>query len=381
MKKIMLMTNALYGGGAEKILQTVVSHLDRSKYDVTLYSMHREELDTSLYRGSLTYRAVFDSYRGNSKLMTVLHSLYAKVRGKLFTMLPATAFYRLFIRGTYDVEVAFIEGESTKIVSGSPNRRSKKLVWVHVDLKANPWTAFLYKDDADEAAHYRRFDKVLCVSDGVREAFLTKYDVEPTRTATHYNPIDRETILQRAEEETPLEETSRLRLITVGRLVHQKGYDRLIRCAAQLRREGFDFELYILGEGEERTMLERLVQEHGLQDRVFLPGFQRNPYAWMKRSDVMVCSSRAEGFSTVVTEAVVLGLPVISTDCAGIRELFGEADCGLITENSEEALCDALHEMLAAPEKLESYASESRKRSRDFTLEISMKKLEELLNS
>ena len=381
MKKVMLMTNTLYGGGAEKVLQTIVSNLDRSKYDVTLYSMHREELDTSLYCGALTYRAVFDSYRGNSKLMTVLHSLHAKVRGKLFTMLPAAAFYRLFIRGTYDVEVAFIEGESTKIVSGSSNRRSRKLAWVHVDLLANPWTDFLFKGAEDEAQHYRKFDKVLCVSDGVRETFLAKYGVETERTATHYNPIDREAILRRAEETAPLGAHSRLRMITVGRLVPQKGYDRLVRCAAQLRREGFDFELYILGEGEERALLEQLVRENELQDCVFMPGFQRNPYAWMKMSDVMVCSSRAEGFSTVVTEAVVLGLPVISTDCAGIRELFGDANCGVITENCEEALCAALREMLVAPEKLESYAAESRKRSRAFTLEISMEKLEELLDS
>ena len=378
MKKIMLMTNTLYGGGAEKVLQTIVSNLDRSKYDVTLYSMHREELDTSLYRGALTYRAVFDSYRGHSKSAALLHGLYAKVRGKLFTLLPSAVFYRLFIRGTYDVEVAFIEGESTKIVSGSPNRQSRKLAWVHIDLQANPWTAFLYGGDTDEAAHYRRFDKVLCVSDSVRQAFLEKFALPAQKVETQYNPIDRQAILHLAEDAVDLGEKKCLRMISVGRLVPQKGFDRLLRCADRLHKEGFDFELYILGEGGDRTMLEQLVQEAGLEDRVFLPGFQSNPYAWMKQCDLMVCSSRSEGFSTVVTEGVVLGLPVVSTDCAGVRELFGEANCGVITENEEQALYEALRQVLAEMDCLREYAAESRARSSYFSLHAAMDRLDTL---
>lgn len=175
MKKIMFMTNTLYGGGAEKVLQTILKNLNYEKYDVTLYSMHREALDPEKYPPNLKYRVVFDAYSGHSRLIRYLHGLYAKVRGKAFQILPSSIFYRLFIRGTYDVEVAFIEGESTKIVAGSPNKKSRKIAWVHTDMLVNPWTDFLYKNKQDESLRYQKFDNIVCVSDGVKQAFLRKY--------------------------------------------------------------------------------------------------------------------------------------------------------------------------------------------------------------
>ena len=171
----MFMTNTLYGGGAEKVWQTILKNLNYEKYDVTLYSLHREVLDPKRYPSNLKYRVVFDAYSGHSCLVRFLHGLYAKIRGKCFQMLPSSAFYRLFIRGTYDVEVAFIEGESTKIVAGSSNKKSRKIAWIHVDLEANPWTDFLYKNKQDESIHYQKFDNIVCVSDGVKKAFLRKY--------------------------------------------------------------------------------------------------------------------------------------------------------------------------------------------------------------
>lgn len=177
MKKIMFMTNTLYGGGAEKVLQTILKNLDYGKYDVTLYSMHREPLDPEKYPPNLKYRAVFDAYSGHSHLIRFLHAQYARIRGKCFQILPSGIFYRLFIRGQYDVEVAFIEGESTKIIAGSPNKKSKKLAWVHVDLETNPWTDFLYKNRLDESLHYQRFDQIVCVSNEVKKAFVRKYGI------------------------------------------------------------------------------------------------------------------------------------------------------------------------------------------------------------
>ncbi len=178
MKKIMFMTNTLYGGGAEKVLQTILKNLNYEKYDVTLYSMHREVLDPEKYPKNLKYRAVFDAYSGHSRLGRFLYGLYAIVRGKCFQILPSTVFYRLFIRGTYDVEVAFIEGESTKIIAGSPNKKSRKIAWVHTDMLVNPWTDFLYKNKQDESRHYQKFDSIVCVSDGVKQSFLSKYSFE-----------------------------------------------------------------------------------------------------------------------------------------------------------------------------------------------------------
>ena len=176
MKRIMFMTNSMYGGGAEKVLQTLLHNLDRTKYDVTVYSMHEEEIRPECYPTDITYKSVFGGYHGKSAVGKRLHSILGKIKGKLFLTAPSWLFYLLYFHEKYDVEVAFIEGEATKIISGSTNKHSKKIAWVHVDLQANPWTDFLYKSAEDESKHYRKFDQIVCVSEGVREAFYNKYE-------------------------------------------------------------------------------------------------------------------------------------------------------------------------------------------------------------
>lgn len=79
-------------------------------------------------------------------------------------------------------------------------------------------------------------------------------------------------------------------------------------------------ELVILGEGSRRRELEGQAAALGVADSVLMPGFRENPYPWMATADVFVCSSRSEGMSTVVTEALALGLPVLAVECSGVRE-------------------------------------------------------------
>lgn len=380
MKKVMFMINSLNGGGAEKVLQTLLSHLDYEKYDVTLYSMHRENIAELNYPSQIHYKVVFDRYTGENALRRCVHEFTGKVKGKLFNTVPSRLFYALYFHEKYDVEIAFIEGESTKIISGSTNRRSKKYAWVHIDLRQNPWTDFLYKSAEDESSHYAAFDRIFCVSESVRSAFLSKYDIFPEKTAVQYNPIDRAEILRKAQLPCEIAEKTAIRMIAVGRLVRQKGFDRLIEIAAKLRDDGFQFELLILGEGEERQALEALIQARNLDHEVCLLGFRANPYPIMATGDLLVCSSRSEGFSTVVTEGVILGLPVVSTDCAGIRELFGLAQCGVITENNSQALYAALKEVLSAPQKREHFREEAEKRGTYFSLVNTMRSVERILD-
>ena len=381
-KKILFMLNGLHGGGAEKVFHTFINNLNSNKYELTIYTMHPENIDSYIsYNGKMTYKSVFGNLKCKTAVGKILSHLLTRIKGKLFAVLPSKVFYRLFIREKADVEVAFIEGESTKIISGSTNDKSKKYAWVHIDLEKNPWTDFLYRSAEDEREHYLAFDKILCVSDSVRDAFIRKYHFDGERVGTQYNPLDRNDILKKSEEKAELSNHTRLRMITVGRLVEQKGYDRLIRIADRLKKDGCSFELLILGEGTERGKLEKMISDSALENDVVLLGFQNNPYCYMKESDLFVCSSRTEGFSTVVSEAIVLGLPIVSTDCAGVRELFGEYDCGLITENNEEALYNALFEILTHPERLKHYSEESKKRGEGFSLERTMKEIEGLLDA
>ena len=107
-----------------------------------------------------------------------------------------------------------------------------------------------------------------------------------------------------------------------------KKYIRLLKAHKRLLDEGLEYDLWILGDGTERPMLEQFVSENDLQDSVWMPGFIENPYPFMREADVLACSSVYEGFSTFVTEGVVLGKPIVTTDVSGMRELLGDSEFG-----------------------------------------------------
>ena len=121
-----------------------------------------------------------------------------------------------------------------------------------------------------------------------------------------------------------------------GRLTQVKGYDRLVRVCAKLRDMGYEFSVAILGKGEEEENIKKLISENSLEERIKLLGFQENPHKFIRNSDVFVCSSYAEGYSTAVSEAVILGVPVVTTECSGMREIFGDEECGITMAGKQE---------------------------------------------
>ena len=158
-------------------------------------------------------------------------------------------------------------------------------------------------------------------------------------------------------------------IIAVGRLTAQKGFDRLLRVHKRLIDAGIRYQLKILGEGEDRKALETFVEQNGLTDTVALCGFQENPYPMLKNAAFYVCSSRYEGFSTTVIESLILGTPVVTTDCTGMQEILGDSEYGLITANDDEAFYEGVKRMLTEPGLLEHYAEQAKIRGRDFKQE------------
>ena len=377
-KKILFVVNNLYGGGAEKIFQTLLRKLSLAKYDITIYSVVQSQVDFKYYPQNIKYKYIFGQI---DEKAGIFFKLFVKIKNKIklniYNKHNAEFVYKRFIKGKFDVEIAFIEGYATKIVSGSSNKDSKKIAWVHIDLMENPWTEVAYNNLEEEKECYRKYDNILGVSEEVVKAFEKRMDISDT-VSVQYNPVDDIEINQKATMDN-IEYPSNIKnFVTIGRLVDQKGYDRLLHVVNELK-DHFKFCIRILGEGSDKEKLEDYIKKNHLEDYVKLLGFQNNPYPYIKAADAFICSSRSEGFSTVATEAMILQKPIFTTDCAGMKELFGGYNCGVICENSERALKVMLEKVLNKKDYRE-YKFDIAERSQYFSLQKRMNDIEEIIN-
>lgn len=351
MIKILFFIEKLSGGGAEKVLCNLVNEMDQSKFDITVQTLWKADAAQHLKPG-IRYRYC---YAGRNRLNNYRSRLEA----------AAGLTYPLHIKDNYDIEVAYLECGATKILAGSTNKKAKKLAWVHCDLSLKMKDPEAFAEKA--AKWYKKYDRVVCVSQNVKDSFDRMFGI-PEKTSVLYNTVDDAEIRGKAEALLPeFPEKRKLTAVTLGRLAHEKAYDRLLRVHRQLISEGLDYQLWILGEGEDRTALEAYIAENGLADSVKLFGYCSNPYPYIKAADLLVCSSRYEGFSTFVTEGMILGKPIVTTRCSGMEELLGDSEYGLITENSEEALLEGMRTMLGDAGLRERYAARAAVRRRDFS--------------
>ncbi len=356
--KILFFIETIDGGGAEKVLRNLVNNMDQPRYDITVQTVFPGKA-AKLLKAGIRYRTM---YSRDSRINRLRYRLEAALGIS----------YWLHIRNTYDIECACLECGSTKIISGSTNKRAKKLAWVHCDLKK------AMKDPESFAAktrgQYQKFDKVVCVSQQGKASFDELFP-DQTESVIVYNTVDREEILQKAllpadrEYGTPL-------VVSLGRLSEPKCYLRMLKAHRKLMEEGIEHHLLILGEGGEREMLEAYVREHGLEKTVHLPGFAENPYPYLKKADLLACSSVYECFSTFITEGLILGKPIVTTDVSGMRELLGDSQWGLITESEEEAFCEGMKKMLRDRELRCHYAEKAKCRGMDFATEQMVRKTE-----
>ena len=361
MIKILFFIETLEGGGAEKVLRNLVNNMDQTKFDITVQTVWPCDFEKYLVKG-IRYKSMYSERNS-------INSMRYRVAAE--TGLA----YKLHIKDGYDIECAYLEAGATKVLSASTNKKGKKLAWVHCDLlKAmdNP-EAFTEKTKQ----YYSKFDRIACVSENVKDSFIELFgDTVPTDVM--YNTIDDDEIREKAEKPMPENvEKQRFTVVTLGRLTTQKGYDMLLKAHKRLMDDNYEYDLWILGEGPDRSVLEQYIKDNGLEDSVKLYGFLDNPYPFIRTADLLVCSSRWEGLSTFVTEGVIIGKPIVTTDCTGMRELLGDSEFGLITENDEDGLYNGMKTMLSDKALRKHYAEKAAERGRDFSARVLARKTEE----
>ena len=367
-KKILFVINTMGRGGAEAALLELMKRFDPAEYELSLYVI--------LGQGELIGR-VPDSVRllnrdydpsdvlspgGKRRLYRRLGTLLLR-RGALARNVPyiiknlsdmcragrvqpEKLLWRTLSDAAaepdveYDLAVAFLEGASTYYVADHV-RAKRKAAFVHIDYAMAGYTRAL------DGGCYRAFDRIFCVSDEVRAAFARAYPEYAEKTGVVHNLIDREGILRRAGEPGGFDdEFDGARILTVGRLVRQKGLEVSIAAMKLLRERGEHVRWYVLGDGEERAFLRAEILKAGVGDDFLLRGVVDNPYPYYRQADVYVHCSRYEGRSIAVQEAQVLGCPIVVSDCSGNREQVTDGLDGLMVSVEAEQIAGAVQRLI-----------------------------------
>lgn len=366
MKKILFLIHDLGQGGAEKVLVNLVNNMDRSKFDISVTVLFGGGVNEQFLKEDIHYRAVFPKvFPGNSHLMKLL---------------TPKQLHRMCVKEHYDIEISYLEGPSARVISGCEDKNTKLVSWIHVQQHNIEKLAKAFRNEKEAGVCYNRFDSVVCVSEDVKRDFCKVLNYRK-ECKVLYNTVESDVILDRAKEEISIEMSSEeFNIIAVGTLKESKGYERLFRIINRFVKEGEKIHLYVLGIGPLQEKLEQYIKDNYLETRISMLGYDTNPYKYIARSDLFVCASFAEGFSTAATEALILGVPVCTVEVAGMKEMLGEKnEFGVVTENDEEALYLGLKDLLNNLKALEKYKSKALIRGKEFYMNRTVQAVEDML--
>ena len=214
---------------------------------------------------------------------------------------------------------------------------------------------------------YDPYDSVVAVSSGVRDSLQDRAGLIANKVEVIHNPLRNLSAEELSTDDCMAVSgwlQGQKRLIAMGTLKRQKGFDVLFRALHELK-SSVDAHLLILGDGPLRNELEKLASELQIEDRVCLLGFRSNPGAFLKHADVFVLSSNWEGFGNVVVEALSEGVPVVSTDCpSGPAEILEDGRHGkLVSIGDWRAMSRAIEEAFGErpnPDELKIRAADFR---------------------
>lgn len=366
MIKILFLIHDLGQGGAEKVLVNLVNNMDRSKFDISVTALFGGGINEQFLQPYIHYHVIWSNeFPGNSKVMKLLSPMQL---------------HNICVKEHYDIEVSYLEGPSARIISGCTNKDTKLVCWVHSTIETYSQLTSSFRNIAEAEKSYQRFDYVAFVAKETQNKFKQLVKLRKNNGVL-YNTIESRVIHEKAGESVvEIIKNDAIHLVTVGSLKRVKGYDRLLRIIKKLKQEQYSIHLYILGDGPLKSELQKYISDNSLQDTVSLLGYVINPYKYVANCDLFVCSSYSEGFSTAVTEALIVGTAVCTTDVSGMREMLGENnDFGIVTLNDEESLYCGIKKLLDDRKLLAFYSQRALERGKIFSTGETVRATERML--
>ena len=249
----------------------------------------------------------------------------------------------------YDIEIAFKDGFTALFTIFGDS--IAKIHWLHYEYgNCNPNQKYdkLFKQIIP------KFDKIIAVSEGVKNAFLKIYNVDGVSIIP--NIIDAEKIISKSKEKPITEyKNDKINIVLVGRIHEVKGYDRFLSVLSKLKKENLmnDLNINVIGDGPEFENIVNLNKEFDLNVNFF--GQVDNPYKEIKNSDLFILPSKFEAFGLVVLESMILHVPVLATKTAATESLIDDGYNGMIVENSAEGIYNCLKYLIQNRNKIQEF--------------------------
>lgn len=311
MIKLLFVINDLGGGGAEKVLVNLVNRMDKTKFDITILT---------IFSGGINEQFLSNEVR----LITIFPFTFPGNRF-IFRLFSPNTLHKLMIKDYYDLEIAFLEGSAARIVSGSSKPNTKKVSWIHITQNTPKVASLAFRNVKEAENCYKTFNRIVAVSKLVAQDFQKLFP-SSDRVDILYNPQCPDRILSMSLEKldnSNLFKKDTFKIIGIGKLIPKKGFDKLIQLTKKLIDDGYNVETFILGCGKGEARLKKMISELQLTNSISILGYQANPYPFISRADLFICTSWFEGYSTAAVESLILGVPVVSTPVSGIREMLG----------------------------------------------------------
>ena len=362
-KKLLFSIDSLHCAGAEKSLTTLLSLIDYSKYEVDLmmfgYGGALEELlpkEVNILE-PLKYTKFAEKSLKESIIYTLKKSTYKMLKSRIgFSLAIRNKQYsnpqkaRILWQKTskvieinskkYDVAISYAQGLPTFYVADKINA-DKKFAWVNVSYRLEE------KDKEFQSKYYDKYEKIVAVSHSAKDVFLETFPKYKDKVEIIYDINDFNLISKMADMENGYDDKfDGIRLLTIGRLANQKGYDTALEACKILRDKGIKFKWYALGKGPLKNEIEKYIKENDLQDYFKLLGVKSNPYPYIKDADIYVQTSKFEGFGLAIAEARMLNTPVVTTEFDAVYNQMIQGKNGLVVKQDPLAVADAIELLL-----------------------------------
>jgi glycosyltransferase involved in cell wall biosynthesis len=364
MKKLLIASFDMEVGGVERSLISMLENFNYKDYDVDLMLYrHQGEFMNLLPRKHTllkeveqyaTFRKPISEVIKEKKFALGAARLFAKYSSNIIGLLKKVeepGYYQMQLMWKhslpflpklgkeYDVAISYLWPH---YFVADKVKAKKKIAWIHTDYS---------KVDTDVNLDLKMWDKynyIVAVSEHCREAFLSKYPKLRRKTLVVENITSPEFIKKMSNEEIGDMKTDNnsFNLLTVARLSHAKGIDNAVKALRILHDRGMkNIKWYVVGYGGDEAIVNNLINENNLQESFILLGKKRNPYPYMKKCDLYIQPSRYEGKAVTVTEAQILGKPVLITNYNTASSQIKNGIDGVITDLNIEGIANGIQHL------------------------------------